>query len=103
MVDQETIDVWKDHVRAQLSTDRHASMITTFVLKCGSERIILSKKIVNNKIQMIIEMYETIEVGQIENDDVEGIVKFLVDVYDETGETVALATILTLVKKLNQA
>jgi oxepin-CoA hydrolase/3-oxo-5,6-dehydrosuberyl-CoA semialdehyde dehydrogenase len=31
-----------------------------------------------------------------------GIVKFLVDVYDETGETVALATILTMVKKLNQ-
>lgn len=30
-----------------------------------------------------------------------GIVKFLVDVYDETGETVALATILTMVKKLN--
>jgi len=29
-----------------------------------------------------------------------GIVKFLVDVYDETGETVALATILTMVKKL---
>lgn len=27
-----------------------------------------------------------------------GIVKFLVDVYDETGETVALATILTMVK-----
>lgn len=28
-----------------------------------------------------------------------GIVKFLVDVYDETGETVAIATILTMVKK----
>jgi len=31
-----------------------------------------------------------------------GIVKFLVDVYDESGETVALATILTMVKKINQ-
>lgn len=31
-----------------------------------------------------------------------GIVRFLVDVYDETGETVALATILTMVRKLNQ-
>jgi len=31
-----------------------------------------------------------------------GIVKFLVDIYDETGETVAIATILTMVKKLNQ-
>lgn len=29
-------------------------------------------------------------------------VKWLVDVVDETGETVALATILTMVKKLNQ-
>jgi oxepin-CoA hydrolase/3-oxo-5,6-dehydrosuberyl-CoA semialdehyde dehydrogenase len=32
-----------------------------------------------------------------------GIVKWLVDVVDETGETVALATILTMVKKLNQS
>jgi oxepin-CoA hydrolase / 3-oxo-5,6-dehydrosuberyl-CoA semialdehyde dehydrogenase len=37
-----------------------------------------------------------------EEDVAKGIVKFLVDVYDETGETVALATILTMVKKLNQ-
>lgn len=35
-------------------------------------------------------------------DIAKGIVKFLVDVYDQTGETVALATILTMVKKLNQ-
>ncbi|MFM2392161.1 MAG: hypothetical protein RLZZ546_138, partial [Bacteroidota bacterium] len=28
-----------------------------------------------------------------------GIVKFLVDVFDEIGETVAIATILTMVKK----
>ena len=32
-----------------------------------------------------------------------GIVKFLVDVYDETGETVAIATILTMVKKIDQS
>jgi len=31
-----------------------------------------------------------------------GIVKFMVDVYDETGETVALATILTMIKFKNQ-
>jgi len=37
-----------------------------------------------------------------EEDIAKGIVKFLVDVYDETGETVALATILTMVKKLDQ-
>jgi len=36
-----------------------------------------------------------------EDDIAKGIVRFLVDVYDETGETVALATILTMVKKLN--
>ncbi|MFT3885628.1 MAG: phenylacetic acid degradation bifunctional protein PaaZ [Flavobacteriales bacterium] len=36
-------------------------------------------------------------------DVAKGIVKFLVDVYDETGETVAIATILTMVKKLDQA
>ena len=37
-----------------------------------------------------------------EEDIAKGIVKFLVDVYDETGETVAIATILTMVKKLDQ-
>ena len=37
-----------------------------------------------------------------EDDIAKGIVKFLVDVYDETGETVALATILTMVLKLDQ-
>lgn len=37
-----------------------------------------------------------------EDDVAKGIVKFLVDVYDETGETVAIATILTMVKKKNQ-
>lgn len=37
-----------------------------------------------------------------EEDIAKGIVKFLVDVYDETGETVAMATILTMVKKLDQ-
>jgi oxepin-CoA hydrolase/3-oxo-5,6-dehydrosuberyl-CoA semialdehyde dehydrogenase len=38
-----------------------------------------------------------------EDDIAKGIVKFLVDVYDETGETVALATILTMVRKLDQS
>ncbi|MES2588018.1 MAG: phenylacetic acid degradation bifunctional protein PaaZ [Bacteroidota bacterium] len=37
-----------------------------------------------------------------EDDIAKGIVKFLVDVFDETGETVALATILTMVRKINQ-
>lgn len=37
-----------------------------------------------------------------EEDIAKGIVKFLVDVYDEEGETVAIATILTMVKKRNQ-
>lgn len=38
-----------------------------------------------------------------EVDDIaKGIVKFFVDVYDETGESVAVATILTMVRKLNQ-
>ncbi|PBQ34300.1 phenylacetic acid degradation bifunctional protein PaaZ [Sphingobacteriaceae bacterium] len=37
-----------------------------------------------------------------EEDIAKGIVKWLVDVYDETGETVAIATILTMVKMKNQ-
>ncbi|MBD3638680.1 MAG: phenylacetic acid degradation bifunctional protein PaaZ [Crocinitomicaceae bacterium] len=36
-------------------------------------------------------------------DVAKGIVKFLVDMYDETGETVGIATILTMVKKLDQS
>ena len=46
------------------------------------------------------------KIGQEKRDpeDVaKGIVKFLVDVYDETGETVALATILTMVKMKDQS
>jgi oxepin-CoA hydrolase / 3-oxo-5,6-dehydrosuberyl-CoA semialdehyde dehydrogenase len=37
-----------------------------------------------------------------EDDIAKGIVRWLVDVYDEIGETVAIATILTMVKKRNQ-
>ena len=44
---------------------------------------------------------EKIDQEKRSDDDIpKGIVKFLVDVYDETGDTVALATILTMVKKL---
>ena len=44
------------------------------------------------------------KVDQETKDDgiAKGIVKFLVDVYDETGETVAIATILTMIKKKDQ-
>ena len=38
-----------------------------------------------------------------EEDIAKGIVKFLLDVFDETGETVAIATILTMVKKIDQS
>lgn len=38
-----------------------------------------------------------------EEDIPKGIVKWLVDVYDETGETVAIATILTMVRKRDNA
>jgi oxepin-CoA hydrolase/3-oxo-5,6-dehydrosuberyl-CoA semialdehyde dehydrogenase len=46
---------------------------------------------------------EKVDQEKREADDVaKGIVKFLVDVYDEEDETVAIATILTMVKKRNQ-
>ena len=46
---------------------------------------------------------EKIEQEKKNTEDIaKGIVKWLVDVYDETGETVAIATILTMVKKRNQ-
>ena len=46
---------------------------------------------------------EKVDQEKKSKDDIaKGIVKWLVDVYDETGETVAIATILTMVKKSNQ-
>jgi oxepin-CoA hydrolase/3-oxo-5,6-dehydrosuberyl-CoA semialdehyde dehydrogenase len=46
---------------------------------------------------------EKISQERREPEDVaKGIVKYLVDVFDETGETVAIATILTMVKRLDQ-
>jgi oxepin-CoA hydrolase/3-oxo-5,6-dehydrosuberyl-CoA semialdehyde dehydrogenase len=46
---------------------------------------------------------EKVDQEKKSDDDIaKGIVKFLVDVFDETGETVAMATILTMVKKLDQ-
>jgi oxepin-CoA hydrolase/3-oxo-5,6-dehydrosuberyl-CoA semialdehyde dehydrogenase len=47
---------------------------------------------------------EKIDQEKRSDDDIaKGIVKFLVDIYDETGETVGLATILTMVKKIDQS
>ena len=47
---------------------------------------------------------EKIDQEKRSNDDIaKGIVKFLVDVYDEEDETVMLATILTMIKKRNQS
>ncbi|MBL6668469.1 MAG: phenylacetic acid degradation bifunctional protein PaaZ [Crocinitomicaceae bacterium] len=47
---------------------------------------------------------EKVDQEKRSDDDIaKGIVRFLVDVYDETGETVALATILTMVRKLDQS
>jgi oxepin-CoA hydrolase / 3-oxo-5,6-dehydrosuberyl-CoA semialdehyde dehydrogenase len=46
---------------------------------------------------------EKIDQEKKSDDDIaKGIVKWLVDIYDETDETVAIATILTMVKKRNQ-
>ena len=47
---------------------------------------------------------EKIEQEKRDDDNIaKGIVKFLVDVYDDEGDTVMLATILTMVKKLDQS
>jgi oxepin-CoA hydrolase / 3-oxo-5,6-dehydrosuberyl-CoA semialdehyde dehydrogenase len=46
---------------------------------------------------------EKIDQEKRSDDDVaKGIVKFLVDIYDQDNETVGMATILTMVRKLNQ-
>ena len=46
---------------------------------------------------------EKINQEKRDDDDIaKGIVKFLVDVYDDEGETVMLATILTMIRKLDQ-
>ncbi|HZV69099.1 MAG TPA: phenylacetic acid degradation bifunctional protein PaaZ [Saprospiraceae bacterium] len=47
-----------------------------------------------------LSVKEKLPVDPKDEDDIpKGIVKFLVDVFDETGETVAIGTILTMVKK----
>lgn len=46
---------------------------------------------------------KTAQEKRSEEDIAKGIVKWLVDVYDETGETVAIATILTMVRKKDQS
>lgn len=47
---------------------------------------------------------EKIDQEKRSDDDIaKGIVKFLVDIYDDSGETVGLATILTMVRKLDQS
>ena len=47
---------------------------------------------------------EKIEQEKRDDEDIaKGIVKFLVDVYDDEGDTVMLATILTMVKKMDQS
>jgi oxepin-CoA hydrolase/3-oxo-5,6-dehydrosuberyl-CoA semialdehyde dehydrogenase len=46
---------------------------------------------------------KTSQEKRTEDDTAKGIVKWLVDVYDETGETVAIATILTMVKMKDQS
>lgn len=46
---------------------------------------------------------EKIDQKKKDDEDIaKGIVKFLVDIYDETNETVGIATILTMVKKIDQ-
>ncbi len=57
----------------------------------------------NSTIGVRFTCKEKMDVEQKENDTLppRGIVKWLVDVYDETNETVALATIMTMVKKKN--
>ena len=46
---------------------------------------------------------EKIDQEKRDDEDIaKGIVKFLVDIYDDEGETVGIATILTMVKKLEQ-
>ncbi|MDP3556817.1 MAG: phenylacetic acid degradation bifunctional protein PaaZ [Bacteroidota bacterium] len=55
-------------------------------------------------IQVRFSCKEKIEQEKKNAEDIaKGIVKFLVDVYDETGETVAIATILTMVKMRKQS
>ncbi len=57
----------------------------------------------NMTIGVRLTMKEKVETEKKTDGDVaKGIVKWLVDVYDETGETVAMATILTMVKMRKQ-
>ena len=73
-----------------------------FLLNYGLDDCRFTKPVYpNSTIGVRFTCKEKMAVEQKENDTLppRGIVKWLVDVYDETGETVALATIMTMVRK----
>ena len=67
---------------------------------CGGGKIVMKS---TNGSDISIKKEKLDQEKRSEDDIAKGIVRFLVDVYDETGETVALATILTMVKKIDQS
>lgn len=72
------------------------------LLNYGLEECRFTKPVYpNSTIGVRLTCKEKVDVEQKQDDPLppRGIVKWLVDVYDETGETVALATILTMVRK----
>jgi oxepin-CoA hydrolase/3-oxo-5,6-dehydrosuberyl-CoA semialdehyde dehydrogenase len=74
------------------------------LLNYGIDELRFTKPVyAGSTIGVKLTVKEKIDQEKKETDEVaKGIVKWYVEVYDETGETVAISTILTMVKKLNQ-
>ena len=75
------------------------------LLNYGIDELRFTKPVyAGNTIGVRLTVKEKIEQERREENEIaKGIVKWYVEIYDETNETVAVATILTMVKKANQS
>ena len=93
-----------NYVDELVNKSQYSLLNTCLLLNYGIDECRFTKPVYpGSSIAVRFTCKEKIEQEKKNPEDVaKGIVKFLVDVYDETGETVAIATILTMVKKRNQ-
>ena len=86
---------------AGLFVDSHT--INPVLLNYGIDELRFTKPVyAGSTIGVKLTVKEKIEQERKEDEVAKGIVKWYVEVYDETNETVAVSTILTMVKKLHQ-
>ena len=97
----ESFSILKNENRLTKSRYGDTGRATVLVVEfLGAQKIV--DKFINRKKGAATYLADIRKGEREETDVAKGIVKWLVEVTDETGELVALATILTMVKKLAQ-